>query len=909
MNLIYFLRLLIKNIILIGGVGVLMAVLVYVMTRDQPESYSSEMEIYTGLATGYNIESGSDFRYDLFGTNAKFDNLLNIIRNRQTQEETAIRLMAQHLMLEQPDSRYCSKETWDAIQQEAPQEIKALVHRDFSNLVNQGYDIQSQNVENIVSEDIPEQTGETEKRIETRLENRQVTEKIKKYRPTPKYYTVKAGDYPVSIARKFSLSLEQLNKLNKSLKLPLHGGQRLLVGQENESYYVDTIVTKQVPIEVEVEVPVEKNTTPQSINQQKDPVKRMDSISDNFENIYQDAVAHVEAYQATVRNLMQYKSKDEKNYIYTTLQSSNPVYGISKISKVKVNRMQNSDLVKMSYESHDPGVCKQTLIIINEVYQNTYQSIKSSQTSMVSDYFRAQVNAAKHRLDSLEDLNLNFREVNRIINYNEQTKFIAEQNEVLDKDWYEESAVLSAAKVALSLLESELDEYAKGLTQRSDILRFRDDLGQTTRLIGMEEIKPNPNVDVLTTLKRQAFDIESQLEEAMDEAYQKSRTTEGIAMKPVLTMWLNQAIKVEESRARYNVKTQQKSNFIKKYDRFAPLGSELTKIERQINLAQEEYLDHWHSLSLSLMKQKNNEKSTFKTTAEAYFPIKPNPSKRMFMLIAAFMAGIVLTAGFIIMLEFIDNSIKFPERAEELTKSKLIGAYPRIPRRTDGKINYGVIGPRLIEMITQRIKLEEIKLAKQIDMPFLVLLMSTRRNEGKTYIGTKLVEKFRSVGHKVLYVKPTEGPDLEEYEENFRKLDKNDNEENVWDFEYTVPDNFMSIRSINELLRNFTFMTKGYQYIFLELPALLSSEYPAKLAVSADLSLLICRATRTWNKADDEVLNVFKANSKQTVFSMLNGTNVDNLEGIIGEIPKKRSWIRKFIKRVINSDLKPVQTF
>ena len=104
-------------------------------------------------------------------------------------------------------------------------------------------------------------------------------------------------------------------------------------------------------------------------------------------------------------------------------------------------------------------------------------------------------------------------------------------------------------------------------------------------------------------------------------------------------------------------------------------------------------------------------------------------------------------------------------------------------------------------------------------------------------------------------------------------------------------------------------MTKGYQYIFLELPALLSSEYPAKLAVSADLSLLICRATRTWNKADDEVLNVFKANSKQTVFSMLNGTNVDNLEGIIGEIPKKRSWISKFIKRVINSDLKPVQTF
>ncbi|MCD6345944.1 MAG: hypothetical protein J7L96_00845 [Bacteroidales bacterium] len=903
MNLIYFIRLLLKNTLLIGGVGILMAVLVYMMTRNQPETYTSKMEVYTGLATGYSIESGSDNRYDLFGTNAKFDNLLNIIRSRQTQEEVAIRLMAQHLMLEQPDSRYCSALTWNAIHDEVPQEVKALVHYDIGSLSNQGYNIQQKVTEQSASEDVDTSIqGGAEKKAA--MEIRQVSQKVKKYRTKSKYYIVKAGDYPVSIARKFNLDLEGLNKLNHQLKLPLQGGQKLIVGTEKIAYYVDSLVNKRVPVKVMDDTPIEqqkKSNRNSGVLPGNDPVHRMDSISENFDKIYHDALKHVEAFETTVANLTKYKNKDEENYIYTTLQSSNPVYSISKISKVRVSRMQNSDLLKLSFDSYDQGVCQQTLIILSDVFERNYQSIKGSQASMVSDYFRAQVVAAKKRLDSLEDLNLKFRMENRIINYNEQTKFIAEQTEVLDRDWYDESAKLSAAKVALSALESEMDEYSQRLVQRGDIMRLRDDLGQTTRLIAMEEIDTNPNIDVLTKLKRQSLDIKNELDSSMGKAYKNSRTTEGLDMQTVLSRWLDKVIEVEESNARYMVKSNQKKEFMLKYDKFAPLGSKLTKIERQIGLAQEEYLDHWHSLSLSLMKQKNNEQSSFKITADAYYPIKPNPSKRMIAVIAALMAGLIITAGFLILLEFIDNSIKFPERAEELTKCKLIGAYPKMPRSTDGKIYYSQISTRLIEMISQKIKLEEIKTDVNNDHPYMVLLMSTRQNEGKTYIGTKLVEKLRAVGHKVLYIKPQEIQARDEFEESFSKFDDGSK---AWDFEYEVPDNFMSIRSINELLRNFTFMIRGYNYIFLEIPALLNSEYPAKLAASADLSLLICRATRVWNKADDEVLEVYKSNSKQTVFSLLNGVQVDNLEGIIGEIPKKRSRLRRVTKRIVNIDFK-----
>jgi hypothetical protein len=52
--------------------------------------------LYTGLATGSSIEMDKTFNYF---TQYFFDNLINIINSRETQEEVAVRLFATHIML------------------------------------------------------------------------------------------------------------------------------------------------------------------------------------------------------------------------------------------------------------------------------------------------------------------------------------------------------------------------------------------------------------------------------------------------------------------------------------------------------------------------------------------------------------------------------------------------------------------------------------------------------------------------------------------------------------------------------------------------------------------------------------------------------------------------------------------
>ncbi|HBB91022.1 MAG TPA: hypothetical protein DC042_04740 [Bacteroidales bacterium] len=906
MSLVYFIRLILKNTGLILGVAVAMSIIVMMVTGNQPKSYTSSTVIYTGIATGYDLESGESKRFDFYATNAQFDNLINIIKSREIQEETGIRLMAQHLMLSQPDPGVCSAETWHALMNEVPIEVKNLV------VFAQGSDeytppVESPNLTTAANSiaDSANLQAETvlERVVTTEFETRTDTIKVTRYTESPRQYTVKAGDYPAAIAKRYGLTLEQLDGLNPGLTYPITGGQRLNVGSGSHSYKVDSVVTHTIPVEKVTWVP--KTTPAQKEGSGMEYERRMDSLNATFRQTVQ-RVIQMDPYEKTVANLRKYKEKDQTNYIYKTLQSSNPIYSVQKISSVKVVRIQSSDMLRLTYDSHDQAVCMNTLKIITKVFSEKNQNITAFQTNLVSDFFREKVELTKIRLDSLEGKLLEFNSENRIINYNEQTKFIAEQKETLDKEWSLAYGNLSAGKAALQVIEENLDEKARLFIQNTDILERRRQLHEVSTLIATEEIKAELSPDVISGLKAEAEKIKSGLSEAVKSSYQAERTKDGINIKEVLTAWFQKVIAVEEARAIYEVLTDRKARFLKKYDEFAPLGSRMRQLEREIDLAQQDYMNHLHNLNLSIMKQKNVEQSDVQVLDEPIFPIKSNPSKRMFSVIAAFLAGLIITAALIILLEFLDTSIKFPERFSELTGLPLLGAFPKLPGRPDPKIDYNLITSRSIDQICQKIRLEELKQKNRGDQPFIVFILSTRDQEGKTFLGSRITEKLRVTGSKVLFIKPQESRNPDDFQNQFQRFGTGSD---AWDFEYEVPDNFLIIRNINELLRNFTFLTKGYQFIFIELPALLANEYPASMVNSGNLSIVIGRASRTWNRADEEILKLYANNINHPMLALLDGCGIDNIETIIGEIPKRRSVIRKLIKKIINLDLKGIRTY
>jgi hypothetical protein len=83
----------------------------YGYSTNESFEYSQTI-LYTGLASGSSIEMDKTFNYQ--ATNTAFDNLINIIESRETQEEVA-RLLAMHIMLHEANPKYISKPLYDEI--------------------------------------------------------------------------------------------------------------------------------------------------------------------------------------------------------------------------------------------------------------------------------------------------------------------------------------------------------------------------------------------------------------------------------------------------------------------------------------------------------------------------------------------------------------------------------------------------------------------------------------------------------------------------------------------------------------------------------------------------------------------------------------------------------------------------
>jgi hypothetical protein len=127
MDIAQFIRVFRKNILLLIAIPLLLAVVVYYFTRNQSKVYESEAIIYTGITTGYSIESTAQRPTDFFSTSAQFDNLINLINSRQTIVESAIMLLAQNLSLETYNAQYISRENFEKLNQMVPKRVKDMV--------------------------------------------------------------------------------------------------------------------------------------------------------------------------------------------------------------------------------------------------------------------------------------------------------------------------------------------------------------------------------------------------------------------------------------------------------------------------------------------------------------------------------------------------------------------------------------------------------------------------------------------------------------------------------------------------------------------------------------------------------------------------------------------------------------
>ena len=324
-------------------------------------------------------------------------------------------------------------------------------------------------------------------------------------------------------------------------------------------------------------------------------------------------------------------------------------------------------------------------------------------------------------------------------------------------------------------------------------------------------------------------------------------------------------------------------DFQKEYDTFAPLGAILKRIEREINVAEQEYLSLLHGLSLAKLKQQDLQlSSNIKTIDPPYFPIKPEPSKRKILVLIAGMFGFIMVAFAIILMEYFDSNIKTPGRIEKETGLKVAVSYP-VRQTTKKFVDIGFIETRAIDWLAQKVAQKVTENPEQ-PLPNHILIFSTQAEEGKTTIGTTLSKKLTTYGKRVLYLNYSS-----KIESGIQDLIL----KNILpDEKFPETADYLSDSGETEL--------PNFDFVIIEMPDLLNNSFPNKLMKLFDQAYLVCSANREWTLADQNSLNMLqKSLIKTNPEIILNGVDLSIMEAYVGEIPKKRSAFRILLKKLI----------
>jgi succinoglycan biosynthesis transport protein ExoP len=816
MMIIDLFRLLKKNLFLLLLTPIVLAGLVTYLTKTPTYTYSSETTLYTGIASGSSVEMDKSF--SLFATNTAFDNLINVIKSRETQQEVAIRLLALHLMLPDYSPKYISKESFSKLRTITPEHIRKLL-----------------------------------------------------------------VDKAISKSTDFS----EMDTL-----------------QIEDNFSFNTLENFE-----------SKNILPASINK--------------------------DAYEQTVRNLEEYMSSNDTNFVYKLLYFTHPHYSIKAISSINVQRIQSSDLVKLKYDSDDPGICQLTLTMITEVCINNYKLIKENRSDAVVKYFEYQLKQAAARLKVGEDKLLKFNEDQNIINYYEQSKAIAIVKEDLDNEYNTMRINLAGNLATIQRIEEKLGVQKQIQLKSTSIIELRNKLSSVnSSILTAETIGYGKTIDneQLAKLKADAEKLKEQISKSVNELYSFGNSTDGLPVSKLLTDWISNVLEYEYLKAGMAVLAERIKEFQKQYAIYAPAGANIKRIEREINVSEQEFLQILYGLNLAKLKMQDAElSSTIKAVDPPFFPLSPNPTKRKVLILAAAMIGFIFILSLILALEYFDETVKNPEKLSKNTKLKSIGIFPKIFLKT-GTLNFVFVTNRLLEIVIQQLELLTKAMVNR-KIPRIFIFLSAINNEGKTIIAGNIALKLKKQGKKILFLNFTReslraneikqigyskepppvstsgvvrkgrkltyvsrilggGDQRIDPNSPFLKDPKEYLEESEY-VEYLIGTDYFNSTNYQNLIQDQIIKNSQPDYVIIEIPPILYYSYPSELIASADLTMLICRANRSWTDADNGALETLKKITKCEPVALLNGVEINVVETVLGDLPKKRSLLRRKLKKIV----------
>lgn len=572
----------------------------------------------------------------------------------------------------------------------------------------------------------------------------------------------------------------------------------------------------------------------------------------------------------TVENFFHYERPNRDNYIYGIFYFNHPYCSYNLLKNIQVVRKGNSDLLEISYTSGDPYIAYNTINILMSEFVNEYRAIRYGETDKVIEYFKSELNRIGSELRVNEDSLTQYNVDNRIINYYDETKEIASINKEFELREQDVLFAYNSSKAMMETLERQMDINTK---QALNNIQLLNKLKEASNLSGkITEMETLPSQEQGEQEGTSLKDFQSRLTTARKELSDISDiyvgnkdTKEGIAKATIVEQWLDQVLLFEKAKAELNIVQRSRQELGEKYTFFAPVGSNIKRIERGITFTEQNYLSLLKSYNDALMRKKSLEmtSATLKVLNPPAIPITPEPTNRKQIVMAACAGSFLFILGFFLLLEILDRTLRDSVRTRRLTDCKVLGAYPEpsLLKRNNNKhcedIATNYLSSAVLRFCTERKDGEA----------YLINILSTHPGDGKSYLSEQLLDYWKKIGLNVRKV--TWGAD---FDPNSRS--------------------YALAKEIGDLC---TYQDEDI--LLVEYPNLKDSNVPTELLQKANLNLLIAPANRGWKETDKLLCEKLKAQAgKSPLYVYINRASRQVVEDYTGMLPPY-TFTRKLMYR------------
>ena len=566
--------------------------------------------------------------------------------------------------------------------------------------------------------------------------------------------------------------------------------------------------------------------------------------------------------QETYRNLKAYEKPSQDNYLFGLL-NYHPYFSINSItSRLKVLQLNYSDIIDISYSANDPGICYNTLDILNEVFANKYQELRYGETLNVIKFFEKEVARLYKVLTHAENDLIKYNVKHRIINYGEQTKQLTILEATQQTKDNELRMNIATTEALIAYLKKQLGDRAKIIESNQEFTSLVRDITRLQSRIANLKLMSSENGGNDNEAQMELAKAERELNEKTKKVKELTQAIEaanyntdtGVKAKDLVDKWLEQVILLEKTKAELGAQDIMRSSIDRQFIFYSPIGATLDRKDRHIGFIEGNYMEMLKALNSARLRQRNLQMSTavLRILNPPMFPMNAQPTNRMMIMLGAFMLTFLLTALYFFIIEMLDRTLRDRMRSEKITKVPVLGCYPK-----ESTLRYRRFNKTINDMALKHLSKSLLPHFREGQQNVLNLL-STDAANGKSYLAQELENYWLSIGLQVRRFT---------YDEDFLAEDSR----------YLMAKDIKDI--CPDLMPN--------EIAIIEYPNLDDNSIPTSLLNLGTVNLMVTRANRTWKDVDQKALKELESRleNKDTLFMYLTEANRYAVEEFVGQLP------------------------